>query len=80
MELLLAVAMSELYQKHFVLFLPPQTKHQVQLKECKRKKLITNISQRHYKLTPKGWIRLKQHRQAHFGKVDKEIDEFVDKL
>tara|TARA_R110000772_G_scaffold27361_20_gene69672 strand:- start:797 stop:1072 length:276 start_codon:yes stop_codon:yes gene_type:complete len=79
-EMLLAVAMSQYFEKTHVLFIPPNTHYVGMLKTLERKKLVEKFTTSFYRLTPKGILRLKYVEAERAKEADRAIDEFVDKL
>lgn len=84
-ELLLAIAMSEFYQTTHVMFLPPNTEYIHMLHAVKNKKLVTNMAQNFYKLTEKGWRKIRARynesmKEPRMQQADKAIEEFLNSL
>ena len=80
LEMLLAIAMSEFYQKTHVLFLPPNTSYRGMLKTLVTKKYIEPKSLNYYKCTAKGNRYIQNNRKKEFSAADNAIDRFVDSL
>ena len=81
-EVLLAIAMSELYQTTHVMFMPPGKHYTDMLVIVKNKKLVEPIGEKFYKLTTKGWKKLRS-KYIHNNltkEAEAAIDRFVDKL
>ena len=80
-QVLLAVAMSELHQTNHALFMPPNTHYLNMLTIVKNKKLVEPIGEHFYKLTLKGWRKLKNDpNYKSLEAQDKAVDDFVDNL
>ena len=77
-EVLLAIAMSEFYRTTHVMFMPPGKEYLQMLGILKNKKLIEPIGENFYKLTKKGWKKLKALYSDSV--IDQKIDEWVDNL
>ena len=79
-ELLLAIAMSSLYRKSHVLFLPPNTNYLSTLRILQNKKYIEPVGESFYGVTKKGFNFIKRQDITGIKSLDNEIDKWVDKL
>jgi hypothetical protein len=80
MEMLLAIAMSEFFEKTHVLFIPPKTSYRQMLKTLVNSKEIEPISISFYKVTTKGHAYIQLHYEHTLIEADAQIDKFVDGL
>ena len=79
-EMLLAIAMSELYTTTHVLFIPPGTHYIGMLYALKRKAYVEPLGESYYKLTKKAWDYIKMHRKSKYSEADAKIDAFIAQL
>lgn len=80
LELLLAISMSEYYQKLHVHFIPPQTNYTDMLQVLRSSGYISNLGATGYTCTDKGRKYLIRKNASEFIKADAIIDEFIDSL
>ena len=79
-DMMLAIAMSEFYEKTHVLFIPPNTSYTSMLTRLINEKAVTPVGTQFWKLTEKSWEYLKAQDTKKFAKADADIDAFVNKL
>lgn len=80
LEVLLAVAMSELHQTTHVIFMPVGKEFTRMLTHLRAAKLIEPKTENYYTVTEKGYRYIKKKQVTKFRALDAEIDKFVDAL
>jgi len=79
-EMMLAIMMSQYYEKTHVLFIPPKTNYTRMLGILRSQKYIEPKGLSNYKFTEKGAKWLLRQNTDRFKKADQEIDNFINSL
>ena len=77
LEMLLAISMSQYYEKTHVHFVPPRTNFTKMLKILRSSKHIEPLGLSNYQLTKKGRDYIIRNEPDRFLEADKKVDEFI---